>query len=76
VDTSNDCTLPPNPGATLNLAAIFSLTGNTGNGSILSSNVAFNTTFAADPSGVPESATYLAISLGLAAVAFVRRRRK
>jgi len=75
-DTSNDCTLSPNPGTTLNLGAIVSLAGNTGGGSILSYNVAFNTTFAADPSGVPEPATYLTISLGLAAVAFVRRRRK
>lgn len=73
---TDTCTLPVGLGTILSTGEILSLNGNSGNAAFLNHSTTFQTSFTADPgpSGVPEPATYATFAVGLAAIAFVRRR--
>lgn len=71
---SRNCTLPPNPGISLNPGNIISMNGNTGNASIGTFTNLWDASFTAS-TGTPEPGSFALIGLGFIALRFVRRNK-
>ena len=74
--TQGNCnTLPANLAAVLQVSNIVSLTGNTGNTSVLSLSNLIDSSFTAGAAATPEPSTYALVGLSLAGLGLLRRRR-